>query len=86
MHKIIEGIGIIVAVIGVLVAVVSVANGTHADRGITGLLIGTGIALPGVVIFGLGVIVERLDAIRENTEKQLAIFGRLGKPRDTNFN
>jgi hypothetical protein len=82
MHGFLKAIGGIVAVIGIVAGAgiaISAQNNTSAQ--LTGIMIGAGLALPGAMLYCFGAIVEHLIAIRKNTERQLAIFERLGQPK-----
>lgn len=82
MHKFIQMFGVVIAAIGILVA--GLAAGDHSglgNGGLMGILIGASIALPGAMLYCFGAIVEHLIVIRRNSEKQLAIFERLGQPK-----
>ncbi len=82
MHGFLKAIGGIVEVIGIVAGAgiaISAQNNTSVQ--LTGIMIGAGLALPGAMLYCFGAIVENLIAIRKNTERQLAIFERLGQPK-----
>jgi hypothetical protein len=84
MHKLVQGIGGALALIGLLVIGYAFSTQSGAPAGMAKLyliLIGLSVVLPGAMIFCLGAIVEHLIAIRRNTERQLAIFEKLGQPK-----
>lgn len=84
MHKIVIWLGVITAGIGVFFFVMIVVTSQGLDKGtkiVAALGIGGSLVLSGALLFTFGSIVEHLIAIRKNTEKQVEIFDRLGKPK-----
>ena len=84
MHKLVQGVGAAVAFIGLLVIGYAFSTQSGAPAGLAKfylILIGLSALLPGAMLYCFGAIVEHLIAIRKNTEKQLAIFEKLGKPK-----
>lgn len=85
MHRIVMYMGGLVAAMGALFFVMLVVvslQGRDAGSMLFAALIGGGLILSGAILCCFGAIVEHLIAIRANTERQLEIFGKLGRPRD----
>lgn len=61
-----------------------IVSGQARDSGsiLMAAIVGGGLILSGAMLYCFGAIVEHLIAIRANTQKQLDIFDKLGKPRD----
>lgn len=85
MHNFIKAVGGILAAIGLVIAgmALSTQAGGFGQAGkVYALAIGFSIMVPGAILYCFGAIVEHLAAIRKNGEKQLAIFDKLGRPKE----
>ncbi|MGO4832362.1 hypothetical protein AB4144_08715 [Rhizobiaceae sp. 2RAB30] len=85
MHQIVMWLGSITAAMGAIIFIlIMIMVGTATQAGgaaalLTAAGIGGGLIVSGALLYTFGSIAESLIAIRQNTERQLAIFDRLGK-------
>ncbi|MBS9720232.1 hypothetical protein JYU29_05975 [Tianweitania sp. BSSL-BM11] len=75
MHKIVTGVGTLIAVVGLIIMVYGASQLVDKNPvGTPAALIGMGVLLSGSMLYCFGAIVEHLIALRRISEKQLAIF------------
>lgn len=84
MHKIVMWLGWSAIGLGCFFFLMIAILARDADRSgqvFAALIIGGSLILSGAMLYCFGAIVEHLIAIRKATERQVAIFDRLGQPK-----
>lgn len=83
MHAVVQALGAITVAIGVIAIAAGLFTGSNGNTPamVAGLWVGGPAILSGALLYTFGTMAGQLIAIRKNTERQLAIFDRLGKPK-----
>lgn len=84
MHKIVMWLGGVTAALGAVAIIGGLVIGAprhDITPAMGAAMFGLPAILSGALLYTFGSIVEHLIAIRKNTERQVEIFDKLGKPK-----